>query len=120
MCDKHRNLRHFEKQIMRNVPCKHVLLHKNIIRVVKIARICKHVECEHKKRLTFCTQYKISTAFCAFIPKCKNWQIVVAVKEKEEKKIKIKTTKANRKQQQYKIVLRSCTSNHGHLRGKRD
>ena len=52
---------------MRNViylPCKHVLLHKNFFRGVKIAWLCKHDECEHKKMLNLCTQYKISTAYC--------------------------------------------------------
>ena len=107
MCDKCSNLRDFEKQIMRNViylPCKHVLLHKNFILGVKIARLCKHDECEHKKRLNFCTQYKISTAFCGFIPKCRTWRIVDAVKDKKrrKKRSKIKTTKANRKQQNIK------------------
>ena len=29
----------------------------------KIARLCKHDECEYKKRLNLSTQYKISTAF---------------------------------------------------------
>ena len=56
----------------------------------KIARICKHVECEHKKRLNFCTQYKISTALCDFIPKCRSWRIVDTVKDKKEKKKKKK------------------------------
>ena len=61
--------------------------------------LCKHDECEHKKRLNFCTQYKISTALCDFIPKCRSWRIVVTVKDKKKKKkIKIKTTNANRKQ----------------------
>ena len=45
----------------------------------KIARICKHVECDTGK------------------------VIVDAVKAEKEKKIKIKTTKANRKQQQQNI-----------------
>ena len=47
--------------------------------------LCKHDECEHKKRLNFYTQYKISTAFCDFIPKCRNWRIVDTVKDKKEK-----------------------------------
>ena len=44
----------------------------------------KHDGCEHKKRLNFCTQYKISTAFCDFTPKCWSWRIVGAVKDKKE------------------------------------
>ena len=59
-----------------------------------IARLCKHDECELKKRLNFCKQYKIFTAFCDFIPKCRSWRIVDAVKDKKGKKIKIKTAKA--------------------------
>ena len=71
----------------------------------KIARLCKHDECEHKKGLNFYTQYKTSSAFCDFIPKCRNWRIVDAFKDKKQqkRKIKIKTTKANRKQQQQNI-----------------
>ena len=70
----------------------------------KIARLCKHDECEHKKRLNFSTQYKIFTAFCDF--KCRSWRIVNAVKDKKKerkKQIEIKTTKANRKEQEQKI-----------------
>ena len=66
--------------------------------------LCKHGECEHKKRLNFCTQYKISTALCDFIPKCRSWRIVDTVKDKKGKKIKIKTTNANRKQQQQQKI----------------
>ena len=60
-----------------------------------LARLCKHDEREHKKRLNLCTQYKISTAFCDFIPKCRSWPIVVSIKDKKGKNIKIKTTNAN-------------------------
>ena len=42
------------------------------------------------KRLNFCTQYKISTALCDFIPKCRSWRIVDTVKDKKEKKRKRK------------------------------
>ena len=66
--------------------------------------LCKHGECEHKKRLNFCTQYKISTALCDFIPKCRSWRIVDTVKDKKGQKIKIKTTNANRKQQNINII----------------
>ena len=67
--------------------------------------LCKHDDCEHKKRLTFYTQYKISTAFCDFILKCRSWRIVDMVKDKKkEKKVEIKTTNANRKQQQKSII----------------
>ena len=74
----------------------------------KIARICKHVECEHKKRLNFCTQYKMSTAFCDFIPKCRNWWIVDAVKDKKKKKVQNKNNESKQKTAttKYKIVLR--------------
>ena len=46
----------------------------------QILLLYKHGECEHKKRLNFCTQYKISTALCDFIPKCRSWRIVDTVK----------------------------------------
>ena len=59
----------------------------------KIARLCKHDQCEDKKMLNFCTQYKISTAFCDFIPKCRNWQIVDAVNNKNDKKDQNKNNK---------------------------
>ena len=45
-------------------------------------------ECELKKRLNFCKQYKIFTAFWDFIPKCRSWRIVDAVKDKKEKEKK--------------------------------
>ena len=48
--------------------------------------LCKHDECEHKKRLNFYTQYKIATAFCDFIPKCRSWRIVDTVKDKKNQK----------------------------------
>ena len=47
--------------------------------------LSKHDGCEHKKRLNFCTQYKISTAFCDFTHKCRSWRFVDAVKDKKEK-----------------------------------
>ena len=37
-----------------------------------------------KKRLNFCKQYKIFTAFWDFIPKCRSWRIVDAVKDKKD------------------------------------
>ena len=52
---------------------------------LKIARLCKHDKCEHKKMLNLCTQYKISTAYWDFIPKCRCWRIVDAIKDKTEK-----------------------------------
>ena len=64
-------------------------------------------ECGLKKRLNVCKQYKIFTAFWNFIPKCRSWRIVDAVKDKKEKKkkkIKIKTTKA--KKEKEKIVAK--------------
>ena len=105
MCDKCSNFRQFEKQIMRNViyiPCKNVLLHKKLHSWGQKVLLCKHDVCEHKKRLNFCTQYKISTALCDFISKCRSWRIVDTVKDKKEKNIKIKATNTNRKQQQPK------------------
>ena len=69
--------------------------------------LCKHDECEHKKRLNFHTQYKISTAFCNFIPKCKVGRLSIRFKIEKEKKISnIKTTNANRRQQQKKIIAK--------------
>ena len=53
-------------------------------------------ECELKKRLNFCKQYKLFTGLCDFIPKCRSWRIVDAVKDKQKKKIQIKTTKAKK------------------------
>ena len=71
------------------------MLHKNLICGIKIDRLSKHDECEYKKRLNFCKQYKIFTAFRDFIPKYRSWRIVDVVKDKKrkKKKIKIKTTK---------------------------
>ena len=77
-------------------------------------------ECELKKRLNFCKQYKIFTAFWDFIPKCRSWRIVDAVKDKKKKKkikIKIKTTKA-KKGNKNKRLSPSWDSNHDRLRGK--
>ena len=39
-----------------------------------------------EKRLNFCKQYKIFTAFWDLIPKCRSWRIVDAVKDKKKKK----------------------------------
>ena len=120
MCDKCRNFRQFEKQILRNVIYVHIYMYpvnmfcgiKTSFVWSKIARICKHVlgyasmlSVNTHERLNFCTQYKISTALCDFIPKCGSWRIVDTVKDKKKKKniIKIKTTNANSKQQQQKI-----------------
>ena len=51
--------------------------------------VWKHDECEHKKRLNFCTQNKISIALnCDLTPKCRSWRIVDAVKDKIEKRSK--------------------------------
>ena len=79
-------------------------------------------ERELKKRLNVCKQYKIFTAFWDFIPKCKSWWIVDAVKDKKKrrkKKIKIKTTKAKKeKGKKNKRLSPSLDSNHDRLRGK--
>ena len=59
--------------------------------------------------------------FWDFIPKCRSWRIVDAVKDKkkEEKKIKIKTTKAKKeKGKKNKRMSPSWDSNHDRLRGK--
>ena len=89
---------------------------------VFITRTCLHDgECELKKRLNVCKQYKIFTAFWDFIPKCRSWRIVDAVKDKkkEKKKIKIKTTKAKKeKEKKNKRLSPSWDSNHDRLRGK--
>ena len=74
---------------------------KTILEGSKIARLCKDDECEHKKRLNFWTKYKISTAFCDFIPKCTNWRIVNAVKDKKQKR----SNKNNKSKQKKKIYI---------------
>ena len=71
----------------------------------KIDRRCKHDECELKKRLNFCKQYKIFTAFCDFIPKCRSWQIVDAVKDKKKGK---KDQNKNNKSKKKKIKIKDC------------
>ena len=78
-------------------------------------------ECELKKRLNFCKQYKIFTAFWDFILKCRSWRSVDAVKDKKKrkkKKIKIKTTKA--KENKNKRLLPGWDLNHDRLRGKQE
>ena len=90
---------------------------------VFITRTCLHDgECELKKRLNFCKQYKIFTAFWDFIPKCRSWRIVDAVKDKKEKK---KDQNKNNKSKKKKIIKKnnkrlspSWDSNHDRLRGK--
>ena len=74
------------------IPCKNNSCTKTSFVGSKVDRLCKHDECELKKRLNCCKQYIIFTAFCDFIPKCRSWRIVDAVKDKQ-KKIKIKTQK---------------------------
>ena len=81
----------------------------------KIDRLCKHDECELKKRLTLCKQYKIFTAFCEFIPKCRSWRIVDAVKDKKRNKEKVKMKKRKAKN---KSFTPSWDSNHDRLCGK--
>ena len=82
-------------------PCKPQFYYIKVgCKEVFIIRTCLHDgECELKKRLNFCKQYKTFNAFWDFIPKCRSWRIVDAVKDKkkEKKKIKIKTTKATKK-----------------------
>ena len=82
------------------------------------SKIEPHGECELKKRLNFCKQYKIFTAFWDLIPKCRSWRIVDAVKDKKKKKkkIKIKTTKAKKKKKKKKILSPGWDSNHDRLR----
>ena len=65
-------------------------------------RLCKYDECELKKWLNFCKQYKIFTAFCDFIPKCRSWRFVDAVKDKKRKKDQNKNNKS--KQKKIKII----------------
>ena len=86
-----------------------------------IARLCKHDKCEHKKMLKICTQYKISTAFCDFIPKYRSWRIVDAVNDKKEKKDQNKNNKSNQKttKTKNKIAFPSRDSNPDRLHGKR-
>ena len=64
----------------------------------QILLLCKHGECEHKKRLNFCTQYKISTAVCDSIPKCRSWRIVDTVKDKKKERKKDQNKNNKRKQ----------------------
>ena len=59
--------------------------------------VCKHGECEHKKRLNFCKQYKISTVLCDFIPKCRSWRIVDTIKDKKKKEDQNKNNKRKQK-----------------------
>ena len=85
-------------------------------------------ECELKKRLNFCKQYKIFTAFCDFIPKCRSWRIVDAVKDKKKKEKKVKKKdqnknnkskkKKNKKKKKKKRLSPNWDSNHDRLRGK--
>ena len=79
-------------------------------------------ECELKKRLNFCKQYKIFTAFWDFIPKCRSWRIVDAVKDKkkEEKKDQNKNNKSEKKENKNKRLSPSWDSNHDRLRGKQE
>ena len=71
------------------------------------AKIDRH-ECELKKRLNFCKQYKIFTAFWDFIPKCRSWRIVDAVKDekKRKKKDQNKNNKSKKKKKKKKIVAK--------------
>ena len=61
-------------------------------------------ECELKKRLNFCKQYNIFTAFWDFIPKGRSWRIVDAVKDKkkEKKKDQDKNNKSKKKKKKEK------------------
>ena len=69
--------------------------------------------------LNFCKQYKIFTAFCDFIPKCRSWRIVDAVKDKKkEKKDQNKNNKSKKKENKNKRLLPSWDSDHDRLRGK--
>ena len=60
-------------------------------------------ECELKKMLNFCKQYKIFTAFWDFIPKCRGWRIVDAVKDKKKKKKKDQNKNNKSKKRERKI-----------------
>ena len=91
VCDKCSKLRHFEKANYEKCniyPVNMFCCKKTSFVGSNIARLCKHDECEHKKRLNLSTQCKISTAFCDFIPKCRNWRIFDAVKDKNKKRSK--------------------------------
>ena len=74
-------------------------------------------ECELKKRLNFCKQYKNFTAFWDFIPKCRSWRIVDAVKDKKKKKKDQNKNNKSKKKKKKKIVDK-WNSNHDRLRGK--
>ena len=86
--------------------------------------LCKHDECEHKKRPNFYTQYKISTAFCDFIPKCRSLRIVDMVKDKKKNyqnknnKRKQKTTTTKRKKYYCQAGIRTmiaCVESEDHI-----
>ena len=74
---------------------------------VFITRTCLHDgECEPKKRLNVCKQYKIFTAFWDFIPKCRSWRIVDAVKDKKRKEKKDQNKNNKSKKEKKKIVAK--------------
>ena len=81
----------FRAKIRKKVyPCKPQFYYIKVgCKGVFITRTCLHDgECELKKRLNVCKQYKIFTAFWDFIPKCRSWRIVDAVKDKKKRKKK--------------------------------
>ena len=81
----------FRAKIRKKVyPCKSQFYYIKVgCKGVFITRTCLHDgECELKKRLNVCKQYKIFTAFWDSIPKCRSWRIVDAVKDKKKKKKK--------------------------------
>ena len=66
-------------------------------------------ECELKKRLNFCKQYNIFTAFWDFIPKCRSWRIVDAVKDKKREKKKDQNKNKSKKiKNNNKIKIKYC------------
>ena len=55
-----------------------------------------------RAKIRVCKQYKIFTAFWDFIPKCRSWRIVDAVKDKKKKKKKKKDQNKNNKSKKEK------------------
>ena len=56
-------------------------------------------------RLNFCTKYKISSALCDFLPKCRSWRIVNTVEDKKKKKDQNKNNKRKQKTTTTKINI---------------
>ena len=90
---------------MRNliyIPCKKNCCIKTSFVGSKIDRLCKHDECELKKMLNFCKQYKIFTAFVILYLNAEVGGLSMQLKIKKKNNFKIKTTKAKNKNKKIK------------------